>query len=326
MKTATRRPWLALVLAALTTAALPRLARAQVLSLADALRRADSGAYANRVAAAESRAQEGRAAGALRGVLPSFRVEGGYVRTTDPLGAFGASLRQRTLTAASFDPPRLNDPGAIGTVFSALVLEQPLVNADAWLGRSAARRGAEAAREAERWTRSGSAVEVIRAYYGGVLASEQIAALDSAARAAQAHQRQAESLHRNGVAARSDALLAAVRAAEAGNRLVAAAAAGRLARVRLALALGAAGDTAFVLPDSLPSADALDALAAEPGDESPGDRADVRAARLALSAATADRRRATALLLPGSTPLAGWTGIPMRRRSAAGRPGPRASW
>ncbi len=298
MNTSTRSRRLALVLATLATAALPRAAGAQVLSLADALRRADSGAYANRVAAAESRAQEGRAAGALRGVLPSFRVEGGYVRTTDPLGAFGASLRQRTLTAASFDPARLNDPEAIGTVSSALVVEQPLINVDAWLGRSAARHGAEAAREAERWTRSGSAVDVIRAYYGAVLAGEQTAALDSAARAAQAHQRQAESLHRNGVAARSDALLAAVRAAEAGNRLVAAAASGRLARVRLALALGAVGDTAFVLPDSLPSADALDALAAEPGDETPGDRADVRAARLALSAAAADHRRATALLLP----------------------------
>ena len=264
----------------------------------------------------------------MRGVLPSFRVEGGYVRTTDPLGAFGASLRQRTLTAASFDPPRLNDPGAIGTVFSALVLEQPLVNADAWLGRSAARRGAEAAREAERWTRSGSAVEVIRAYYGGVLASEQIAALDSAARAAQAHQRQAESLHRNGVAARSDALLAAVRAAEAGNRgLVAAAAAGRLARVRLALALGAAGDTAFVLPDSLPSADALDALAAEPGDESP--RRPRRCARGPPRALRGHRRPPTRHRAPASPDQRLWpAGLECRCGAVRrpGGPGPRASW
>ncbi|HET9039896.1 MAG TPA: TolC family protein [Gemmatimonadales bacterium] len=298
MKTAIRTFCLLLVAAALMTAALPRSAHAQRLTLGDALRRADSGGYANRVAAAESRAQEGRAAGALRGILPSVRVEGGYVRTTDPLGAFGASLRQRTLTAASFDPARLNDPDAIGTVSSALVVEQPLVNADAWLGRSAARRGAEAARATEHWTRSGSAVDVIRAYYGAVLAGEQVAALDSAARAAHAHARQAESLHRNGVAARSDALLAAVRASEADNHLVAAQGAERLAKVQLAVALGAVGDTALVLPDSLPDAEVLSALVATAGDETPADRADVRAARLALSAATADGRRATALLLP----------------------------
>jgi outer membrane protein TolC len=286
---------LALLIAATVV---PVEAGAQVLTLGDALRRADSGAFANRAASADATAQESRAAGTLRGILPSLRVEGGYLRTTDPLGAFGASLRQRTLTAASFDPSHLNDPEAIGTVSSALVVEQPLINADAWLGRSAARLGAEAARETERWTRSGSAVDVIRAYYGAVLAGEQIAALDSAARAAHAHQRQAESLHRNGVAARSDALLAAVRASEADIRLVAAQGAGRLARVQLALALGAVDDTAFVLPDSVPDAPALSALVAAAGDEAPAGRADVRAARLALSAAAADRRRATALLLP----------------------------
>ena len=220
--------------------------------------------------AAERRAQEGRAAGTLRGILPSFRES--RADTSAPPIRSAPSARASAsapLTAASFDPARLNDPEAIGTVSSALVVEQPLINADAWLGRSAARRGAEAARESERWTRSGSAVDVIRAYYGAVLAGEQIAALDSAARAAHAHERQAESLHRNGVAARSDALLAAVRASEADTRLVAAQGAGRLARVQLALALGAVDDTAFVLPDSLPDADALSALVAAAGDESP---------------------------------------------------------
>lgn len=282
----------------LALAALPGTARAQALTLADALRRAETRAYPNRVAEAGARAEGGRAAGTLRGVLPSVRLEGGYRRTTDPLGAFGDALRQRALTPASFDPARLNYPDAIGNVGSALVVEQPLFNADALMGRRAARRGAEAARASEAWTRSGSAVDVIRAYYGAVLAAERAAALDSAARAAHAHQRQAESQHRNGLAARSDALLAAVRASDADTRLVAARGATRLARLQLALAMGAADDTAFTLPARLPAAAALAVVADEPASGPPADRADVRAARLALAAAEADRGRATGLLLP----------------------------
>src|SRR5512138_3364934 len=148
---------------ALLLAAVPGLARAQSLTLEDALRRADQQAYANRIAGAEARAAEGRASGAWRGVLPAVRLEGGYVGTTDPLGAFGASLRRRALTPASFDPARLNHPDAIGDLSSALIVEQPLVNADAWLGHRAARRGVEAARASQAWARSGAAVDVITA-------------------------------------------------------------------------------------------------------------------------------------------------------------------
>jgi outer membrane protein TolC len=131
-----------------------------------------------------------------------------------------------------------------------------------------------------------------------VLAAEQAAALDSAARAAHQHQRQAETQHRNGAVARSDALLAAVRASDADTRLLAARGEARLARLRLALALGAPEDTAFTLPVRLPLAATIAALADQPDTAAPAERADVRAARLARAAAEADHGRATAQLLP----------------------------
>jgi outer membrane protein TolC len=271
---------------------------AQTLSLDEALRRAESGAYANRVAEAQARAQEAQAPLALRGVLPSVRVEGGYVRTTDPLGAFGFTLRQRAVTPAAFEPSRLNDPAAIGNLGSALVLEQPIFNADALYGRRAAARAGAAARASEAWARAGTRVDVVRAYYGAVLAREQVATFDSAARAAQAHQRVAESQHRNGLATKSDALLAAVRAGQVDADLIAARSAASLARAQLALALGAPADTSFLLPEHLPDTAPIGHLAGMADTDSLGDRADVRAARLALDAATADRQRATALLLP----------------------------
>ena len=299
---------------------------AQTLSLGEALRRAESGAYANRVAEAQARAQEAQALLALRGVLPSVRVEGGYVRTTDPLGAFGSTLRQRAVTPTAFEPSRLNDPAAIGNVGSALVIEQPIFNADALFGRRAAARAGAAARASEDWARAGTRVDVVRAYYGALLAREQVATLDRAAHAAHAAQRVAESRHRNGLATKSDALLAAVRAGQVDAEQIAARGAANLARAQLALALGAPADTDFVLPEHLPDTAAIGRLAGAADTDSLGDRTDVRAARLALDAATADRQRATALLLPrvnsfgrldwnsGDTPFGG------------GTPGRRGSW
>ena len=301
---------------------LPAALAAQTLSLGEALRRAEWGAYANRVAEAQARAQEAQASLALRGVLPSVRVEGGYVRTTDPLGAFGSTLRQRAVTPAAFEPSRLNDPAAIGNVGSALVIEQPIFNADALFARRGAARAGAAARASESWARTGTQVDVVRAYFGALLAREQVTTLDTAARAAHAHQRVAESQHRNGLATKSDALLAAVRAGQVDADLIAARGAANLARARLALALGAPADTNFALPDHLPDTAAIGRLAGTADTDSLGDRADVRAARLALDAATAERQRATALLLPrvnsfgrldwnsGDTPFGGrnaWT-------------------
>jgi outer membrane protein TolC len=286
------------VIALVFAARLPGALAAQTLSLGEAFRRADSGAYANRVADAQARAQEAQASLALRGVLPSVRVEGGYVRTTDPLGAFGATLRQRVVTPAAFEPSRLNHPAAIGNVGSALVVEQPIFNADALFGRRAAARAGAAARASEDWARTGTELDVVRAYYGAVLARERVTTLDSAARAAHAHQRVAESQHRNGLATKSDALLAAVRAGQVDADLIAARGAANLARAQLALVLGAPDDTDFALPAHLPDTAAIGRLTGAANSDSLGDRADVRAARLALDAATADRQRATALLLP----------------------------
>ena len=159
-------------------------------------------------------------------------------------------------------------------------------------------RAGAAARAAESWARAGTELDVVRAYYGAVLASEAVAALDSAARAAHSHQRVAESQHRNGLVTRSDALLAAVRAGQIDAQLIDARGTARLARARLAVTLGAPADTAFSLPDRLPDTTAIAALAEAADTAAAADRADVRAARLARDAAAADQQRATALFLP----------------------------
>jgi outer membrane protein TolC len=292
---------LRLVLAALAGLILPSEGLAQAgtaLSLEEALARAEQAGFSNRIAAGETRARAAGALAPLRGILPSVRLESGYLRTTDPLGAFGSTLKQRTITAAAFAPASLNDPDATGNLSTGVVIEQPLFNADAWLGRQAAGNASRAAAAAERWTRTTTAVEVFRGYWGAVLAAEQVRTLEVANQAARAHVRQAESMVQRGMATKSDALLAAVKAGEVESALLNARSNARLARRGLALLMGEPADTAFVLPDSLPPADWVRGVAGHPADDSVGQRADVEAATVALKAAEADVRRARSLYLP----------------------------
>lgn len=275
-------------------------AQGQVLRPEQALERADHSGYGNRISAGQRQAQSGQALAPLRGILPSLRVEAGYLRTTDPLNAFGFLLRQRTVTAAAFSPLLLNDPEAIGNLNTGLVIEQPLFNADAWLGRSAAGSALAASAASERWSRARTQVEVLRVYWGAVVAAEQSRTLQAAHQAALSHLRQAEALVDQGMATRSDALLASVKAGEIESQLVTARSNVMLARRRLALLMGDPTDTAFALPDDLPPVARIVAAARRVQEDEglPESRADVRAAAYASEAAETDRRRAKSLYLP----------------------------
>ncbi|MHB1074237.1 MAG: TolC family protein, partial [Gemmatimonadaceae bacterium] len=268
-------------------------------TLAEALRSADRAGWGNRMAAGQAGAQRAQAIAPLRGILPSLRAEAGYVRTTDPIGAFGTILRQGAVTPAAFDPARLNRPPTASNYTGGLVVEQPLLNADAWAGRAAASRAADAAEGSERWTRLRTRVDVVQAWYGAALAAQKVRTLDVAATAAQAHVRQAESLVKGGLATKSDALLAAVRAGEVDAQLAEARAAAGIAHRQLAMTLGRPSPEGLSPPADLPDASRIRVIVE--GDTLPlaaRTRADVQAADAGLAAARADVKRARATLLP----------------------------
>lgn len=272
------------------------------LSLHDAIREADRAAFGNRIAAAQSAAQSAQAIAPLKGILPSVHFEAGYVRTTDPIGVFGSTLRQRTVSQANFDPQRLNHPSALGNHQGAVVLEQPILNADAWIGRRSATYAADATRASEEWTKLSTRADVVRAYYGAALASERASTLRIASRAAHAHVSQAESMVRQGVATKSDALLASVRAGDIDAQLAEAEGGASTALRSLAVLLGqnsADGSVARLSPSALPSGDRIRAVISD--DTAiivPVERADVQAALKGLDAARADATRARSLMLP----------------------------
>lgn len=272
------------------------------LTLGGALHRADQSAFANRIAAGAASEKQAHALAPLKGILPSIRVEAGYVRTTDPIGAFGSTLRQRAITQADFQPSRLNYPGAISNYQGGIVLEAPILNVDAWLGRRAALRASDASQSSEMWTRFTVRVDVIRAYYSAVLSAERATMLRSAVRAAHAHQTQAEAMVRQGMVTKSDALLAAVRAGEMDAQLAETEGAAAIARRQLAVLLGGDGiDLPADMPALalLPSAERIRAVVgADTSSISTQLRADVDAAAHGLDAARADALRARSTSLP----------------------------
>jgi outer membrane protein TolC len=289
-----RKGWTA-VAALLWAAPVP----AQVLSLPDALARAEEFAYGNRIAAGQASLARSQGRAALRGILPTVRLEAGFVRTTDPIGAFGTALRQRRISQADLDPGRLNYPADTDNYLGSLVVEQPLLNADAHLGRVAAGRAAAAAEAQAAWTRSGTRLDVLRAYYGAVLAAEQERTLAAAHRAAEQHVAAAEAMERQGLVTKSDALLARVKAGEIEAELLSARGEAALAGRSLAVLLGTPEDSALELPAALPGTAAVRRLlSADLPLEGVAARADVRAAEQGLGAARLDVRRAQSLHLP----------------------------
>jgi outer membrane protein TolC len=285
----------------IASTALSQRAAAQ-LTLAAAMHQADRSAFANRIAGGAAAERRAQALAPLKGILPSVHVEAGYVRTTDPIGAFGSTLRQRTITQADFAPSHLNYPGAVGNYQGGIVVEQPLLNADAWLGRRVALRAVDATHASETWTHLSIRVDVVRAYYGSVLASERAAVLRSAAHAAHAHQAQAEAMVRQGMVTKSDALLAAVRAGEVDAQLAEAIGTAMTARRQLAVLLGGDGadlPESMAEPNALPPAERIRAVVGTDTAFSVGEpRADVDAASHGLEAAHADVSRARSTYLP----------------------------
>jgi outer membrane protein TolC len=291
----------AIVVAAVGVAALAGSRAGAQLTLREALRQADHAAYGNRIAAGAAGAQRAQTLAPLKGILPNVRVEAGYLRTTDPIGVFGSTLRQRAVTPANFDPQRLNYPGATANYQGGLVVEQPLLNADAWAGRDAAVRAADAGRASEEWTRLSVRVDVVRAYYGAILARERVTTLQAAVTAAHAHVAQADAMVRQGLVTKSDALLASVRAGEMDAQLAEATGAAAMANRQLDVLLG--GDGATLPPGlgtlRLPSTKRILAEIANDTAVVPVHaRADVDAASDALAAARADALRARTTMLP----------------------------
>ena len=266
-----------------------------------------------RVLAGEAAVDQARAeaAAAVAGRLPSLRADAGWRRTDEPLMAFGTKLDQGRLTAADFDPARLNAPDPVTGLGASLTLRQPIYaggRIDA--GIAAARDLASAAEARQARRRQEVAAAVVQAYFGTEAAAEDLTYAQDALAHAQAVETFITARAAQGLMLKADQLRAQAFRAQAEADLALARQRESEARNALALLIGGPAPSELGTP--------LEA-ASRPG-PSAGSRADLEAARLEAQAAAAAAKAERGSLKPELGLELGWG----MARSALGTSG--ASW
>jgi outer membrane protein TolC len=104
--------------------------------------------------------------------------------TSQPSRTFGLLLDQGKITAADFNPTRLNTPEARGSLGLSAVIEQPLVDAALWAARRRAHAGAESEEAGRAAMERQVALDAVRAYFSVRAAEQALAYAEDALRTA----------------------------------------------------------------------------------------------------------------------------------------------
>lgn len=221
------------------------------LSLDEALQAARSENYAVRAAEADRRRATAQKRQTLGVFLPQVTLQEQAVATTDPVSAFGFTLKQERFTQQDFQVGALNDPDRVDNFRTSAQVQQPILNLDGLFQRRAASDGVRAARQAEARTQAVITFRVKQGYFGLVLAERRLGVIDSALTAARANRDQANALFEEGLITRADLLAARVRVLELESQRTEAAAERRNAADRLNVLLGRDASARLVPTDSL---------------------------------------------------------------------------
>jgi outer membrane protein TolC len=285
-----------------STAASPLLAQegpeARPLSLQDALDESLKGNASLRIAGARAEVAEAAAGGASAVYWPRLDFESGFVRSNDPVYAFGTKLRQGTFSEADFDVEALNQPDPINDWMNRISLQWKVFSPADWTSRGAVSNEAEAARWSATRTKEATLTQTEILYREAQRAGARLQAARRAEQAASSSRDVFARRVEEGVLTRADLLQAEADYSFAVARRVDAERLDVDARRRLAVFLGGDGAAMPILTDSL-RVGALEADAAPAVlDFDPSGRADLRALSSVRDAAEAGSKRAGRQYLP----------------------------
>ena len=154
---------------------------------------------------------EADAAGAWSGFLPQISVSEMFLRSDDPLMAFGFKLNNRDARAEDFIPDNLNAPGEVNNWVTTLQARLPIFNGGmSWYGKQAAADAARAARFDHARARETVVLQAVQTFEGLTLALSYDDVVAAAITSAEAHERQARSLLDAEMATEADLLQAQV--------------------------------------------------------------------------------------------------------------------
>lgn len=198
--------------------------RLQVLSLSldEALSRAAEDGYGMRISKSEMEAAKAQFTQSNAAFLPQISVEEMAVQTNDPIGVFGIKLRQGIITNADFNPATLNDPDSEHNFTTRFQVNQPLINPDAILQRSAAKYQYLSAVDQQRAVQEYTWLKVKEVYYQLGILDEQINVIGNHLETVKAFEKQGADYLEQGMINRAEYLNAKVQVLNAEKELLAA--------------------------------------------------------------------------------------------------------
>ena len=187
---------------------LPPLAgQSQTLSLSEAVRIAVDKHPSVEATQAQVSAAESRIGAARGGYLPQVNYSESWMRSNNPVFVFSSLLTQRQFTEANFAIGPLNRPGFVNNFQSQVVVDQVVFDARQIRSQvRSAQLGKSIASQDLRRTRMDVIANVVRRYYGMVLARESLAVATEAVKSAEADLRRAEAVRGAGMATDADVL------------------------------------------------------------------------------------------------------------------------
>ncbi len=186
-------------------------AAAEVFTLDEALQLASENNREVLKALADVKAAKGGNQQANAAFLPSVELSSGYTTSNDPLYAFGFKLQQQGVTMADFDPAVINAPGQTNHFATQVLVEQPLINVDAWMGKGAAGNQVKAMEHQTEYTREYVQFMVKQTYYGLQLAQNRVQVMKKAQETTDAYLKMAEDNLQQGYMKEADVMSIRVR-------------------------------------------------------------------------------------------------------------------
>jgi outer membrane protein TolC len=181
-------------------------------------------------------------AGVLRsasGFLPKVTLSETWGKTDNPLMVFGTKLNQEIVTQSDFNPAAINNPEAIANYNTRLSVIQPVFNGGKeYIGRAQAKLAKEASIQDRERTRQETVYNVIKAYYGLLLAKAHKDVAAQSLETSSANLKLADARYRAGAVLQSDLLRAKVQYAEVKEMLTRSQNSVRLAAAGLNFAMG----------------------------------------------------------------------------------------
>ncbi len=184
------------------------------LSLREALQIARDNSYQVLISRSQIEQARGRNLESMSGFLPQVAISENYMKSNDPVMAFGLKLKQGIFTQQDFSLANLNSPDAVGNFSTALQIQQPIFNLDAFYGKSAAALALKAQKASAGRVWQAVALQVKKAYYGLILSRQSLVAIQQAAESARSHRDDARAALNEGLVNQADYLAAEVRLAE----------------------------------------------------------------------------------------------------------------